>query len=189
MQSTFERRGFAFERGLLAREETWVIVNAMRHGRAADAAPALSRDRRLAATSALLSRREVVFAGYGVDEISAVHDDAGSKLVAAVFLGDFDPCERALLVAPGSHRLPRPATPGDLEVYLDWMASGRELEMLSGPAGSVAFLDPRLFFMVSRAHGVRSRTILFLSYGAARGNGPWLDEAKLWPPAHAWTAG
>ena len=159
----FERCGFAFERSLLAREETWVIADAVRRGRAADAAPTWSRHRRLLAVSA--------------------------RLVAAVFLGDLDPCERTLLVAPGSHRLGPSTTPGHLAAYLDWMASGYQLEMLSGPAGSVAFLDPRLFFVLSRSLGARSRTILFLCYRTASASVPWLDEATLWPPAHAWTAG
>lgn len=185
----FERRGFVFERSLLAREETWVIADAVRRGRAADAAPTWSRHRRLLAISALLSGHAVTFAGHDIDEIAAARGDDRTKLVAAIFLGDLDPCERTLLVAPGSHHLRRSATPGHLAAYLEWMASGHELEMLSGSAGSVAFLDPRLFFMLSRSLGARSRTILFLSYRAASASVPWLDEATLWPPAHAWTAG
>lgn len=188
-QSAFERRGFAFDRGLLAREETWSVADALRHGHEVEAASTLSRHHGVAAMSSQLIGSSLLLTDCAVDHSPAKRGDFAAELIVAIFLGDLDPCECALLVAPGSHLVARPAMPGDLEIYLDWMASGCELEMLSGPAGSVVFLDPRLFFMVSRAPGAQSRTILFLSYGPTSGDRPWLDEATLWPPAHAWTAG
>ena len=188
-QDEFERRGFILNRSLFAREEMWAVDDALRHARDPDIALTLSRHRRLALTLERLGGRSVSLAAYAIDANPAQHDDSGHQLIVAVFLGDLDPCERALLVAPGSHRVARPRTLDNLETYLDWMASGRELEMLSGPAGSAAFLHPRLFYMVSRSPGARARTMLFLSYGAATGGGASQDGAILWPPAHAWTAG